>query len=111
MKKIRKKIITTVLCAVIAATAIPVSGMETFYASKGRDGVKVYVMANTTKGVKTKTTRYGLKKGKYVKKVTIRLQEGSFDKSKSTTNGLIKLSKINNPLKAFKGSWKWTYKN
>lgn len=111
MEKIRKRITAAVLCAVIAVTAISVNGMETFYANKGRDGIKVYVIANTTKGIKTKTTRYGLKRGKYVKKVTIRLREGSFDKSKSTTNGSVKLSKVNNPLKKFQGSWKWIYKN
>lgn len=89
-----------------------VNGMSNFYANKGRDGLNVFVEASFTPGVKTNTTKYGLIKGKYVRKVTINLKEGtSYNKSKSTTTGnLIRLSKRNNPLQKSYGSWRWTYK-
>lgn len=94
----------------MATTAYSVGAMPLFYAGGGRENLKVYVMAHTTKGVKTNTTSYGIKKGKYVKKVTVRLREGAYDKSKSTTSGLVKLSKPNSPFKTARATWSWTYK-
>lgn len=96
----------------LLGTAVSASGMTLFYANKGRSGVYVFVEAAFTPNAITTNTKYGLKKNKYVKKVTIRLQEGkNYDKSKSTTTGKhIKLSKVNNPLITSSGSWKWEYK-
>lgn len=93
-------------------TSASASGMTLFYANKGRSGAYVFVEAAFTPKAKTTNTKYGLKKNKYVKKVTIRLQEGKgYDKSKFTTTGKhIKLSKLNNPLIKSSGSWKWEYK-
>ena len=83
-----------------------------FYAASGRSGVNVYVEAQFADGVKTTNTDYGLEKDKYVSKVTIRLREGDYDETDSTTQGghLIRLEKINNPLKTASGSWSWEYK-
>ncbi|MCM1159939.1 MAG: hypothetical protein NC412_01840 [Roseburia sp.] len=110
MKKCKKMIAALLIgVTMTTTTAYSVGAMPLFYAAGGRDKLKVYVMANTTKGVKTNTTSYNLKKGKYVKKVTVRLKEGSYDKSASTTSGLVKISKTNNPFKTAKATWSWTY--
>ena len=96
----KNKVLKTVagfmaVVTVAGSVYIPADGMTHFYASKGRRGTKVYVEAQFTANKKTTTTDYGLKKGKYVKKVKIRLKEGDYNKSKSTTQGskLIKLQK------------------
>lgn len=112
-KKILKTMAALMTVVTIVGTAyIPSDAMTFFYASKGRRNTKVYVEAMFTANMKTNTTDYGLKKNKYVKKVTIRLKEGSYNKSKSTTKGgnLISLTKTNNPLKTSSASWTWYYK-
>ena len=113
MKKKLIKAITSGLAGImiVGSVYIPSDGMTLFYANKGRRNTKVFVEAKFTPNVKTTSTEYGLKKGKYVKKVTIRLKEGSYNKTKSDTKGyLIKLEKTNNPMKTSSGSWSWTYK-
>ena len=111
-KKITKSIIGVLSATMLLGATYGVNGMSNFYANKGRDGLNVFVEASFTPGVTTNTTKYGLIKGKYVRKVTINLKEGtSYNKSKSTTTGnLIRLSKRNNPLQKSYGSWRWTYK-
>ncbi len=110
MKKFKKIVAALIIGVTMATTVYSVGAMPLFYAAGGREYLKVYVMAHTTKGVKTNTTNYQLKKGKYVKKVTVRLREGSYDKSKSTANGTVKISKNNIPFKTAKATWSWTYK-
>ena len=111
-KKITKSIIGALSATMLLGATYSANGMSNFYANKGRDGLNVFVEASFTPGVKTNTTKYGLVKGKYVRKVTINLKEGiSYNKSKSTTTGnLIRLSKKKNPLQKSYGSWRWTYK-
>ncbi len=108
MIKVRKFFVTAVLSTMLVSTSVGAMGL--WHISQGRDGLKVYILGNTTPNIKTTTTNYGLKKGKYVKKLKIRLVEGDYDKSKSTTSGTIKISKNNNPLKQANGSWTWYYK-
>ncbi len=89
-----------------------VGAMTLWYASKGRRGVYVYVEAQFNGSVKTSTTQYGLKKNKYVKKVTISLKEGHYEMKKRTTksNKLISIEKINNPFQISAAKWNWDYK-
>lgn len=91
---------------------VMVGAMTLWYASKGRRGVYVYVEAQFNGSVKTSTTQYGLKKNKYVKKVTIKLDEGSYHGKDSTTksNKLIGLKKINNIFCPSSAKWTWDYK-
>lgn len=110
MKKFKKIVAALIIGVTMATTAYSVGAMPLFYAGGGRENLNVYVMAHTTKGVKTNTTNYQLKKGKYVKKVTVRLKEGSFNKVKSTAHGTVKISKYNNPLYTARATWSWTYK-
>ncbi len=108
MIKVRKLLVTTVISAMLVSTSVGAMGL--WQISQGRDGLKVYILGTTTSSVKTNTTDYGLKKNKYVKKLKIRLVEGDYDKSKSTTDGTIKISKKNNPFNQANGSWTWYYK-
>ena len=89
-----------------------VGAMTLWYASKGRRGAYVYVEAQFNGSVKTSTTQYGLKKNKYVKKVTIQLTEGGYRGIDSTkkSNDLIRLKKINNPFYTSSAKWTWDYK-
>lgn len=110
----RKKILTTAIVMTLSLMSmVMVGAMTLWYASKGRRGAYVYVEAQFNGSVKTSTTQYGLKKNKYVKKVTISLKEGpSYNKTKSTkkSNSLISLKKINNPLYTSYAKWNWDYK-
>lgn len=112
MKNIWKKGMALALSlTLLLGTTVTTKGMTLFYANKGRSGTKIYVEAKFTPDVLTTSTQYGLKKGKYVKKVKIRLHEGSYDKTKSTTTAKkIRLEKANNPLITSSASWTWYYK-
>lgn len=107
-----KKILTSSLISLLVLGSVSSAGaMTLFYANSGRDGLKVFVEAKFTPDTLTTSSNYGLEVGKYVTKVTIRLVEGDYDESKSTTGpDLIRLEKTNNPLKSANGTWKWTYK-
>ena len=109
----RKKFLTTAIVMTLSLmTVVMVGAMTHFYASKGRRGLSVYVEARFNGSVKTYNTDYGLKKNRYVNKVTIKLKEGSYSQSKTTkkSNKLIQLSKTNNPFYTSSGSWTWGYK-
>lgn len=110
----KKKIIATTMTLSLALS-MAVSGMELWHAKTGRSGAKVYVEAAFDSSAKTSDSAYckkiGLKADKYVKSVKIRLKEGDYDKSKTSTTGqLVKLSKINNPFNEASGTWTWSYK-
>lgn len=108
----KKKSLCACLCLLIAlqTTTFSTDAMTLFYASSGRRAQNVYVEANTTANVLTPNSDYGLQKGRYVSKVTIRLQEGKYDEQKSTSKGFIQLSKVNNPFHTAQGTWNWTYR-
>lgn len=112
MKRTWKKGIAMALAlSLMFGTAATTSGMTLFYANGGRDGIYVFVEAKSSPGVKTPYTKYGLKKGKYVSKVRIRLREGTFNQSKSTTTSKkIRIQKVNNPKETAYTTWKWIYK-
>lgn len=116
MNKIRfKKMMVASLAAITLVTSVySVGAMTLFYSSKGRRGLNIYVEANTTSGVLTPANAShdapGLKSNKYVKKVKIRLVEGDYDQSKSTTSGFVSLEKWNNPFQKSSGKVKWYYK-
>lgn len=93
--------------AIVGVTTYSVCAMTLFYANSGRRGIDVFVEANTTAGVYPPTTDYGLSTSKYVQSVKIHLEEGSYNKSKSTTDGFISLSKTNNPLHTAYTSYKF----
>lgn len=109
----RKKILTTAIVMTLSLMSIVmVGGMTLWYASKGRRGAYVYVEAQFNGSVKTSTTKYGLKKNKYVKRVYIELHEKDYHGYKNTkkSNELIRLKKINNPFYTSYAKWTWDYK-
>ena len=96
----KKKIYTIAIAMSLSLMALVMVGAMThWYASKGRRGLDVYVEARFNGSVKTNggslCKSLGLKKDKYVKKVTIKLREKNYNHSKSTTksNKLIQLKK------------------
>ncbi len=113
----KKKIICLCMAALLAMpiSSMSADAMTLFYAGTGTLGwfgvTEVYVAANTTEDYLTyEDASIGLKGGKYVDYVTIRLREGDYDERLSTFNGYIELSKKNNPFKKQYGTWKWTYR-
>ena len=110
LMRVKKIIAATLIGITMISSTYSTDAATLFYAKTGRENLKVYVTATTTKNKLTNTSSYGLIKGKYVKKVTIRLKEGSYNKSKSTGDGTIKISKKNDPRYTAKGTWTWTYK-
>ncbi len=112
----KKKIMATVFTATLTL-AVVTNGMTLWYAGKGTRGTKIYVEASFTSSQMTFDDEdgyfcgeLGLKPNKYVDSVTIRLKEGDYDKSKtSTTGSLVKLEKTNNPFKTSSASWNWKY--
>lgn len=109
MKKATKKIgIFVLLCVFLMG--IGCSARTLFFAESGRSGAYVFVRAYMTPGYPAPNNDYGLVKGWRVKKVTINLREGSYNKTKSTSDTKeIKLQKVNNPSETAYGTWKWTY--
>lgn len=86
------------------------SARTLFFAESGRSGAYVFVRAYMTPGYPAPNNDYGLVKGWRVKRVTIRLREGNYDKSKSTSDiKEIKLQNFNTPGKTAYGTWHWTY--
>lgn len=109
MKKAAKKIgIFVLLCVFLMG--IGCSARTLFFAESGRSGAYVFVRAYMTPGYPAPNNDYGLVKDWRVKKVTINLREGSYNKTKSTSDTKeIKLQKVNNPSETAYGTWKWTY--
>ncbi|MBQ1327405.1 MAG: hypothetical protein IIY49_05135 [Eubacterium sp.] len=106
-----KKFVTGILLAALIITASKTTeGMTHFYAQSGSDWSEVWTEANTTKNRKTETTDYGLKKGKYVKKVEVFLREGDTYLHKETDDGFVRVSKGNNILYTAYGWWSWIYR-
>lgn len=110
MFRVKKIIVVAIMGIVVLTSAYGVKAGENFYAKGGKEGNNVYVMAYTTSGVKTTTTKYGIVPNKYVKYVEVTLTELGKVKKDRSSNGVAKASKVNNPLVVAKGTWHWEYK-
>lgn len=106
-----KKTFLGLLLSVFIFTSIKtVEASDCFYAETYTERGQAFTVATTTKNMKTYTTDYGLKKGRYVSKVEVYLREGDFYGTNSTSDGTTSVSKWNNPLYVARGWWTWYYK-
>ena len=111
MKQLRNTLLAGLIAVTSIVSAFPSGAMTHFYAQSGRDGIYVFVRGHFTPNKLTTSTQYGLKKGRYVKGISIYLKEGSYYAEKHDRTGgmLIQLSKINDPRYKDTGTWKWHY--